>query len=49
MDYNEEQIKQWGIDTKREMVNILKSARLSYAEMTRKGNRKQSLVTDYWK
>ena len=48
-EYTEEQIQQWGIDTNREMVNILVAARLSYAAMLRKGDRKQSLITDYWK
>ena len=48
-EYTEEQTQQWGIDTKIEMVNILIAARLSYAARLRKGYRKQSLITDYWK
>ena len=35
---------QWGIDTKREMVNILLAARLSYAAILQKGDRNQSLI-----
>ena len=46
-EYTEEQMQHWGVDTKREMVNILISSRLSYAAMLGKGDRKQSLITDY--
>ena len=49
VDYTEEQITGWERDTKREMVNILMVARVSYAELTKKGDPKQSLITDYWK
>ena len=41
VEYSEEQITQWVIDTKREMVNILLAARLSYAAMLWKGYRNQ--------
>ena len=30
VEYTDDQIKHWGLDTKREMVNILVAARLSY-------------------
>ena len=49
VDYTDEQIEHWGLDTKREMVNILVAARLSYTAMLRKGDKRQSLITDYWK
>ena len=49
VDYSEDKIMQWGIDTKREMVNVLLAERLSYAAMLRKGDKKQSLITDFWK
>ena len=48
-EYTEDQIKHWGLDNKRKMVNILIAARLSYAAMIRKGDRRQSSITDYWK
>ena len=41
-EYTEKQTQHWGINTKREMVNILIAARLSYAAMLRKGDRRQS-------
>ena len=31
------------------MVNILLAARLSYAAMLWKGDKRQLLITDYWK
>ena len=37
------------IETKREMVSVLVAARISYAEMLKNGEQKQSLITDYWK
>ena len=49
VEYSEEKITQWVIDTKREMLNILMAARLSYAAMLWKGDRKQSLITYFWK
>ena len=49
VEYSEDQIMQWGIDTKREMVNIFLAARLSYAATLWKGDRKQSSITDFWK
>ena len=49
VDYTEKQIMKWGMDKKREMVNILLAARLSYAAILQKGDKKQSLITDYWK
>ena len=49
VEYYEEKITQWGIDKKREMVNILVAARLSYAAMLWKGDRKQSFITDFLK
>ena len=49
VDYTDDQIKYWGMDTKKEMVNILLAARLTYAAMLRKGDKRQSLITDYWK
>ena len=48
-EYTEEQTQYWVIDTKREMVNILIAARLSYASMIWKGDRRQSLITEYLK
>ena len=44
-----EQVEQWSIATKKEMVSILIAARLSYTKLTREGDKKQSLITDYWK
>ena len=49
VEYTDEQIEQWSIATKREMVSILMAARLSYTKLTREGDKKQSLITDYWK
>ena len=49
VDYTNKQIEHWGLDTKQEMVNILVAARLSYTAMLRKGDKRQSLNTDYWK
>ena len=49
VEYTEEKITQWDINMKREMVNILLASRLSYAAMLRKGDRKQSIITDFWK
>ena len=47
VEYTENQIEHWGLDTKREMVNILVAARLSYTEMLRKGDKRRSLITGY--
>ena len=49
VEYTDEQVEQWSIDTKREMVSILMAVRLSYTKLTREGDKKQSLITDYWK
>ena len=49
VDYTDDQIDQWNIETKREMVSVLVAARISYAEMLKTGEKKQSLITDYWK
>ena len=49
MEYTEEQIEHWGLDTKQEMGNILVAARLSYIAMLQKGDKRQLLITDYWK
>ena len=49
VEYTDEQIEQWSVATKREMVSILMAARLSYTKLTREGDKKQSLITDYWK
>ena len=49
IDYTEDHIDWWGIDTKREMVSLLVAARLSYNSLLQKGDRRQSLITDYWK
>ena len=49
VEYTDDQIMHWVMDTKREMVNILLAPRLSYAAMLRKGDRKQLLITDFWK
>ena len=48
-EYTEDQTKHWGLDTKREIVKILIAARLIYASMIRKGDRRQLLITDYCK
>ena len=39
VEYTDDQIMHWGMDMKREMVNILLAARLSYAAMMRKGKK----------
>ena len=49
VEYTDDQIMHGGMDTKREMVNMLLEARLSYAAMLRKGDKRQLLITDYWK
>ena len=49
VDYTDDQIGRWNIDTKREMVSVLVAARISYAELLKTGEQKQSLITDYWK
>ena len=49
VEYTEDQIGWWGIDTKREMVSLLVAVRLSYNSLLQKGDRRQSLITDYWK
>ena len=49
VEYTDDQIMHWRMDTKMEMVNILLTARFSYAAMLRKGEKRQSLITDYWK
>ena len=49
VDYTEDHIGRWGIDTKREMISLLVAARLSYNSLLQKGDRRQSLITDYWK
>ena len=49
VEYTEYHIGRWGIDTKREMVNSLVAARLSYNSLLQKGDWRQSLITDYWK
>ena len=49
IDYTEDHIVRWGIDTKREMVSLLVAARLSYNSLLQKGDQRQSLITDYWK
>ena len=49
VEYTDDQIEHWGLDTKREMVNISVAARISYTAMLRKGDKRQSLITDYWK
>ena len=41
VEYTDEQIEHWGLDTKREMVNILVAVRLSYTAMLRKGDKRQ--------
>ena len=47
-EYTEEQTEHWGINAKREMVNILIAVRLSYASMLWKGDGKKSLIADFW-
>ena len=49
VEYTDDKIMHWEMDTKREMVNILLAARLSYAAMLRKDDKKQLLITDFWK
>ena len=49
VDYTDDQIDQWNIETKREMVIVLVAARISYAEMLKTKEQKKSLITDYWK
>ena len=49
VEYMDEQVERWSIATKREMVNILMAARLSYTRLVLERERKQSLITDYWK
>ena len=49
VEYTEDNIDRWGIDTKREMVSLLVAARLSYNSLLQKGDRRQSVITDYWK
>ena len=49
VEYTDEQVEQWSIATKREMVSILMASRLSYTKLTREGYKKKSLITDYWK
>ena len=49
VEYTEDHIGRWGIDTKQEMVSLLVAARLSYNSLLQKGDRRQSLITDYWK
>ena len=49
VDYTDDQIGRWNIDTKREMVSVLVAVRISYAELLKTGEQKQSLITDYWK
>ena len=48
IDYTEDHIGWWGIDTKREMLSLLVAARLSYNSLLPKGDQRQSLITDYW-
>ena len=49
IEYTEDHIGWWGMDTKREMVSLLVAARLSYNSLLQKGDRRQSLIADYWK
>ena len=49
VEYMEEQVERWSIATKREMVNILMVVRLSYTRLAWERDKKQSLITDYWK
>ena len=49
VEYTDDQIMHWGMDRKREMVNILLAASLSYAAMLRKGDKRQFLITDHWR
>ena len=41
VEYTDEQVEQWIIATKREMVSILMAARLSYTKLTREGGKKK--------
>ena len=49
VEYTDDQIEHWGLDKKREMVNILVTARLSFTALLWKGDKRQLLITDYWK
>ena len=49
VDYTEDHISQWGIDTKQEIMSLLVAARLSYSSLLQKGYPRKSLITDYWK
>ena len=49
VDYMEDHISWWGIDTKLEMLSLLVAARLSYNSLLQKRDQRHSLITDYWK
>ena len=49
VDYTDDHINGWSINTKQEMVNLLVVARLSYAALLKKGDWRQSLIINYWK